>query len=322
MPHDLYAEIDQTAVDKLLSSTNYPVTVLEKSQSFPGCDNLALEREGSAYKYTDKQVDDLFERTVTSIEQGKRESDHHILEQLYAFACSIIDKCQSALNSASSDYQGPDKNSLQKIVDGGVRSLPANLRAITGDFGVYAWCPHLQVTVRQRPALNLASPRISLQNLRVEGSATGELWVKYPWLSCSHWHCHWVTKCDRVGSITVSIDVAADAHVDLSVQGAKVYGQGAFDRLRLDYWILRDIPLEGIANSALGNRRLLVYDASKLIETVPVLGSKFAIGAIDLPAMGHAIGVGVTLNQVRQISFEDRPAVMSSETEESAHVPA
>jgi hypothetical protein len=304
MAHDLYAEIAQSAVDKLLDSTSYPLTLFEKNQGFPGCDSLQLQQEGSIYKYSDKETDDLFAAAMSTVVlKNKKASaqDAHLNEQIFAFAGSIIEQTKKALDAtASPDYEGPSRADLETLINDGLPSLTTNLRKLFGEFGAYAWCSHLKVTVRQRPNLHLSAPRIDLKNLRVEGSATGELWVKYPWLNCYKWCLKWekVSKCDRIASASVAIDVASDAHVDLFTQGAKVYGKGSFDKLRLDYPILRDIPLEGIANSALGGSSVLVYDASKLIETVPILQSTFAISAIDIPPQANALGIGVTIQHI------------------------
>lgn len=77
-----------------------------------------------------------------------------------------------------------------------------------------------------------------------------------------------------------------------------MYVRGEFDSLRLDYPILDKIPLEGIANRALADRLVYVYDAAQLVETVPVLQSHFTVGSISLPPTASGISVGVTLRQV------------------------
>jgi hypothetical protein len=151
----------------------------------------------------------------------------------------------------------------------------------------------------RRPQINLRSPRIDLKGIRVEVKATGELWAKYPWWNCYKWCTKWkkVIKCDRVGSLTVAPEIAAEAHASVEARGTEVIVRGEFDRLRLAYPILDKIPLEGIANGALRDKLIFVYDAAKLVFAVPVLGSRFRVESINLPALDPGIGVGVVVRQ-------------------------
>jgi hypothetical protein len=185
---------------------------------------------------------------------------------------------------------------MKKILDGGVVGL-ASYRG-TQLKAHLAW---LRVCVGQKPSLTIGSPQVSIQNLKVDVSATGELWWYYPIPHCSSWCLDWsiTWAWTRIASITIrDIRIAADAHADTSVDGTKVKVTGVFDRLRLDYDILRDIQLEGIANSVLGSKPVFVYDASQLVATVPVLGSHFGISAIDLPSSIGSIEVDVSVKQV------------------------
>ena len=179
---------------------------------------------------------------------------------------------------------------------GGIKNLVNTL----GDWGLYAWCPYLRVVLKRKPQLNLGSPRIDLTNISITVTATGELWAKYPWWNCYQWCTSWkkVIKCDRIASLTVSPDIRAAAHANCESTGSRVYVRGEFDSLRLDYPILDKIPLEGIANRALADRLVYVYDAAQLVETVPVLQSHFTVGSISLPPTASGISVGVTLRQV------------------------
>ena len=104
------------------------------------------------------------------------------------------------------------------------------------------------------------------------------------------------TRC--AAAITVSLDVAAEAHADVSARGPLVAVQAAFDRLRLDYPILDKIPLERIANAALANQLAYVFDASQLVASVPVLGSKFKVDSVSLPSSSNSISVGVNIKQI------------------------
>jgi len=230
--------------------------------------------------------------------RGRPVGDQPVADQIYAFGGSILEQAKKALDVAttSSDYEGPDKKKLQEVVNGGIEGLVDTL----GDFGIYAWNPFLRVTIKKKPRVSLRSPRIDLNGISIEVAATGELWSKYPWWNCYKWCTKWekVHKCDRIASLTVSPDIAAEAHATIEAAAARVLVRGEFDKLRLDYDILNKIPLEGVANKALKGKPLFVYDASQLIATVPILQSRFGIEKIVLPPNPGGIGVGVVLRQI------------------------
>lgn len=300
---DLSAQISQSACDKLMDSITYPFIAAEKNEPFPGCSNMAAADTDTAfYRYKDTEADALLANCVKTVRtRGTSDTDVSIEDQIYAFGGSIIQQAKLIRDACEHpDYEGPDKAQLDKIIDGGIEHLGAGLRGIMGDWGIYAWCPRFRITVKSRPSLKLASPRIDLDGIRVEIRATGELYAKYPWWNCYKWCLKWekVHKCDRIASATVAPDIAIDAHADLTVAGLTINAQGTFDKLRLDYPILRDLPLEGLANKLLAARTMTIYDASKLIATVPVVESRFVIEALDLPASPHGIEVGVTLRAV------------------------
>jgi hypothetical protein len=293
-PGDLYAEVHQSASDKLLGSVTYPFTVFERKQDFPGCPNLAMARVGAFYQYTLKESTQLLTNAVKGAAPTKAIND-----QVYSFGGSIIEQAKKVLdaaNTAGQKYKGPNKKQLQAIVEGGIPNLVHTL----SDWGLYAWCPYLRVVARTEPSLTLASPRIDLTNVKINVTATGELWAKYPWWNCYEFCTSWkkVIKCDKIGSITVSPDIKAAAHANIEASGSIVTARGVFDLLRLDYPILDKIPLEGIANDALGSKLVYVYDASQLVETVPVLKSRFTVGTITLPGTSGGISVGITLRQL------------------------
>ena len=297
---DLSARIDQTACDKLLQSIHYPFVPLERNEPFPGCDKLVAAEVDGLYRYPDADVDRLFANSVEQINTRDTNTDVTVEDQIFAFGGSIIQQAKLVREAADKpDYEGPDKAELDAIIDGGIPLLGKSLRRVMSDWGIYAWCSHLRVTVKSRPGLKLSSPRIDLTGLRLEVRATGELHAKFPWWNCYQWCLRWrkVHKCERIASLTVSPDLAIDAHAGLEIAALRVLASASFDRLRLDYPILRDLPLEGLANSLLKVKRVPVYDAAPLIATVPVLQSRFVVDSLDLPPTGDGIEIGVNLRQ-------------------------
>lgn len=297
---DLYIELDQAACDKLVNSVSYPLTILEQSNPFPGCPNLALLDNGY-YVYTDEEVDKLFQSSLEAVLGKNKAKRSPVQNQIVAFGGSIIEQAKKAIDaSESKEYEGPARADLEKLVNEGMPRLTNNVRKLFGDFGVYAWCPHLKVVLKRKPNISINSPRTDLKQLKVEATATGELWFKYPWFNCYQWCFKWVKveKCDRIASLTVSVDVAADAHLDFATSGATIVAKPVFDRLRLDYDILDKIPLEGIANDALKSEQVKIFDASLLVTTIPIFNTRFQVDSIALPKKTGAVGMAASIKQI------------------------
>jgi hypothetical protein len=298
---DLYAEVNQGACDKLLDSVTYPFEAFEKSNDFPGCDKMGLvELEPPpVYEYTKAEVQQLLDQAVKQHSKGDRPS---LDDDVFSFCGSIIEQAKKvvdAANSAGNKYKGPDLKLMEAIVQGGIQKLPQTLIPF-GDWGVYAWCSYLRVIVRQKPHFQLGLPETDFKNIRLRVTAKGELWWKHPWWNCYHrcFEWHKVIKCDQHGHVKPTLNIAADAWAKFDAKGPIVEAYAGFDKLRLDYPILKKIPLEGIANSALRGKPVYVYDASKLIESVPVLKSRFTVDKVTLADKANGIGLGVRIRKV------------------------
>src|SRR5688572_27194620 len=108
--HDLFAEVNQTACDKLLNSGDYPLTVFEKKQEFPGCSRMAADDEGSFYEYSKPEIKRMLAESLQLVKSGKARSLTTLQSELYSFAGSIIEQAKKlidAANEAGSDYEGP-----------------------------------------------------------------------------------------------------------------------------------------------------------------------------------------------------------------------
>lgn len=298
--YDLKAEIDQSAADKLIMSVSYPFQLFETTKQFPGCIKSDGRNSNSMHVFSHEEIKTLLKDSLSNVRRGKfSDTDVTVSEQVYSFCGSIIEQAKKVIDAekvAGADYEGPDIAELKKILDGGIEELPQNL----GDFALYGWNSYLRIVVRIIPAIVLQSPRINLSQVKVEVTATGELWAKYPWWNCYKWCTKWekITKCEKIANITVSPTIAAEAHALCYATTTQVFLQASFDKLRLDYEIIREIPLEGLANDQLKDRLLFVYDARQLIATVPVLQSRFSIESIFLPESVDGIGVQIKLRQI------------------------
>jgi hypothetical protein len=297
-PRDFSAQIRQSSVDKLLDSTGYPLRVVDKSESFPGCDRKIIAKSTTSYAYTAAELDALLESAVRNA--GKGVHGETIDDEVFSWGGSVIEQAKRVLDASASGgekFRGPPEAYLKAIVDGGI----GNLRKTLGDIELYAHLRHLYVIVSKRPSITLSSPRIDLNGIRITVGATGEAWMKFPWFNCYKGCLEWkkVTKCERIASVSASLDIKCEAHALVEASGAKVFVRGVFDKLRLDYPILKEIPLEKFANEALRDRAVFVYDAAKLVASVPVFESKFSIDRIALPNIAGGIDIGVSLKQLK-----------------------
>jgi len=303
---DFSAELDQALCDKIISSANYPLTAMENVNPFPGCGKIAPEKISEIYAYSKIEIDELIKLSSDYIDDNKQESDATVYDQVYSFGSSfiqqakrVLDAIENAPKSGPQAYQGPDKDILEEIINSGVRGISKSIKPL-GDIEFYAWNSFLKIVIKDKPSIKLNSPRVDLSNIIINVIATGELWAKYPWLDCYKWCTVWkkVTKCERVASITVSLDIKAKLHCDLETEGARVKAVGKFDELRFNYPILDKLPLEGIANKSLQGKMIYIYDASGLMATIPLLQSKFSVQSIDLPSEVGKLVVAVTLKKL------------------------
>lgn len=301
--YDLYGEVGQSASDKVVGSVSYPFTAFEVSQVFPGCTKLAAEmvKEEAApfYELTKEEIADLLSTSVRDVSGSQSSSEISVSSEVFTFGGDIIQQARHVIDAASkagSEYEGPDVADLKKIVDGGIENLVDTL----GDWGIYAWCRYLRVIVEKKPQIKLSSPKLNLNGIEIKVTASGELWSKYPWWKCYKWCTKWkkVIKCKRIASITVSPRIKAEAHAVLKAEAAKIFAQGRFDKLRLNYNILDKIPLEGLANKALKDKLVYAYDAGNFVAAVPLLESKFTVDTVTLPASNDSLNVGISLRQV------------------------
>lgn len=297
---DFRAAIHQSAIDKLIASASYPLTLLERSEDFPGCDQMRTST-GNAVQLSDQQIDSMFGdagdnvATRTTLEMEEESID----DQLFEFAGDILADTRKMLDACDhAEYEGPSREELQSVLDRGVSGIRSSVSAF-GDFGAYAWCSYLRVRMN-RPGIDLGSPRIDIDGIDVDAKATGELWLKFPWWNCHQYCLKWkkVSKCKRAAKLTVGLGVTSDVSIELAADGANIDARGRFRRLRVDRPILREIPLEGVANKALKDKRVTVFDGSALIATVPVMKSRFVVDRIGLPVSANSLDVEVDVRQI------------------------
>ena len=122
-----------------------------------------------------------------------------------------------------------------------------------------------------------------------------------PWWNCYRLCLKWkkVLKWKRLARVSVSVKLVVAASAVLSTRGkATVIATGEFDKLRLDYYLLDKIELERIANKALKDKAQLIYDATQLVATVPIIAQKFRVSKVGLPSDASGVPINVDVEKV------------------------
>jgi hypothetical protein len=68
--------------------------------------------------------------------------------------------------------------------------------------------------------------------------------------------------------------------------------------LRLDYPILRDLPLEKILNPSLKSKHVPVFDGNKLVALLPYLNTVYKIRSLTISGTGE-IRADVIVERIR-----------------------
>ncbi len=310
---DLSAEVGQSTVDKLIDSVDFPFTIVEKSKSFPGCNKSSFNQinieNDALYEYKAKEIDRLFKNAVSQPDDlGFLGTKQEIRDQgdildivnneLLSVGGTIIEQARKALDVATNDpsnYQGPSVKELTDIIDGGVEKLTTR-----AGFGLYAWGKYIRVNLEKKPSIKLQSPKIVLNDIEVEAKATGELWASYKWPKCYRWCTRWkiVTKCSRIASVTMTVKVKANSHIDIHTQGAKVLAKLVIDYLALNYPVLDKLDFSSLANKGLKDKAVFVFDAGQLVATVPVIEKDFKAAQVRLPSSADSVKVEISIVKV------------------------
>jgi hypothetical protein len=135
----------------------------------------------------------------------------------------------------------------------------------------------------------------------IAGGASGEIWWYHPTFHCS-WLCfNWSTTWSWDVLVSASIDNVrfdVDARIDVGTSGAIVQVTGQFNKLRLDYPIFDQIPIENYINPYLTTKTLAAFDASQFVACMPVLNSKFRVDTVTLSPAPAQLAISVTVKQV------------------------
>jgi hypothetical protein len=309
--NDLSAKIDQSAADKLLNSVAFPLTLVSVSTPPPG--NLLTQEVANDYEVilsatrVQELLDAFSKASQTNIQSTSDIPDDETKFNLEALGniSETIESAKACLRameepqtptSAGQIFSFPDKAYLEGIVKGGVEGLLKTTKGLE----VKAICSDLRVIANNKPNLGLNGPKVSISNSKINVKATGELWAKIPSFHCSRWCTRWTIswRWVRLASVSVSITVDLDAYIEILINGKILNAKAHINKLRLAYPILKEIPLEAIANSQLKNKLIPIFDAGSFIACVPVVNSRFGIESISIPNVAGSIEIDIAIKQV------------------------
>lgn len=293
-------KIHQAFVEMVFGDIKYPLTAMDKHTPFEQSlsKGIGASESPDSVILTKDQVDHIFDKEVQEKSEPAQEVQVGVadLESQLQDLANLVRKSKDDALNENIPWEGPSEEELSDIFN--------RVR-----WEVVAHCSWLRVKLMRSPAFELKSPRSDIRALNVEVSATGELWVKHPWYKCvrrcprplHRLCCRWrrVWKWSRVASLTVrDVRFASHAFITFGVEpDGAVAGRPAFERLRLDYIILKEIPLEGIANEEVRKKgvRFDVARPSQLQVDLGALGLKYTVSGFEVPPDQSGITVHAIL---------------------------
>lgn len=322
---DLSATIDQSAFNKIINSADIPLVLFEHRDPFPspvsGKDGYKDYSEEGDTTYTYEKTKQLFQWAVENTKTSGIESEPDdifkkaLQEEWIRIKKEISDNIANYDNAVregkSVTFDGFKIDDLRKLEAGNVDQVFDFFEKVSAEkkintkFALRAHLSYAKVELTDRPSLAVNSPQFSAKNIRVKATATGELWAQIPRFICCRWfgpicicvrvEWHWV----KLAQLTVAPRIGCDATVVFDVENLKINATGRFDKLFLDYNILRDINLAAIGNIYLRRKKFELYDVSQFVASIPYINKNFAIEDIRIPAQTGNVKVDVDVKKIK-----------------------
>jgi hypothetical protein len=316
---DLSTTIDQAAFNKITSSMDLPLTLFEHKESFPGLavdkDNVKDITDSTDRLYSTQETRELFKWAVENspgakFRDGESENGYKQgVNQAWMDFKKEVSMIRSQTEQEGRKFQveGFTPEELKILEEGNVDQIFNLLqtKSSSANFAAKVHLAYAKVELVDRPTFTVNSPDFTAGNVRVKATATGELWIQIPRFKCCRYvlgicvcvkvEWHWI----RAASLTVSARVGTDATVTFAAENLKITATARFNRLYLDYNILRDINLASIGNYYLRRMKFELYDVSKFVASIPYIDKNFAIEDIRLPAQSNGVKVEVDVKKIQ-----------------------
>jgi hypothetical protein len=282
---DLYASVTQQAANKVLSDPKYPLNII--NQSYPPCvSGLSQISAEGVPEYSPQGMKDLLAWAANRkpILPFETETDNIAsrIDDAHKSFVGMLAQVDAQRTQAGTNWKGPSQADVAALRARDWIKLQACL----------AW---LSVDLNSKPSVQLSGSTIPISGIDTSIGATGVLYGYWPDFICDnycidhiccwgHFENHW----HYIGSLTVKgVKFTASGKVLPEVDGLIINLTATVDRLRLNYPILDQIPLEGFANDALSGKKIQVIDASKLVASFPYLNTSYQIAWIKLSGTGE-----------------------------------
>jgi hypothetical protein len=275
-----YAGVTQDLVDKVLGDVSYPLTVVDQRWSCVSMVGGFAPTATGELSASSKNELLTFAQTGATVSPDTDPPLDQIARDIRtnndAFVRSIME-IRAERKLAGDEWKGPTDAEIDAVEKQGI------------EFKVcLTW---LQVVLNSRPSIKLSGSAIPVNGIKLGVSASAQLWAKVPtWVCDKHcwpnnWCCwgHFEYRWKLVSDVTVrDIKIAADGKILPGIDKLLVLATGELTKLRLDYPILREIPLEKWANGELKNRRLPIFDAKEFVASLPLINAKYRIKTVAL----------------------------------------
>jgi hypothetical protein len=277
---DLYVAISQSAVDKVLTDANYPITLID--HWWP--DYNGTEFKNIATPYTQPRRAALLQwASAHAKSEGQEGKFAAAINSTQAAAEAELDRVTNMIAEAKKTGQAWSGPSAQEIVALKQRGL---------EFVPYL--KYIKVNVPARPVITISGDPIVVRNLNVIIDVIGQLYANMLQFRCTHYigpicvggefFWGWVKAFEiDLNDVHVKIEAAIHPVVD----ALTIVAVPEVTLLRLDYFILRDIPLERFVNPVISQKRFLLVDAIKLTAVVPYVNTNYHISSIRISGMGE-----------------------------------
>jgi len=295
---DIYASVTQHAIDRVLSDIHYPLTIID--EHYPPCvsglnapitqaTHLRPEARAELIAFAKKR------QPIPKFETPDDNIATRIDNAVAGFYGTLaeVDAQRDQVEKQGNQWRGPSKNDVDQIRQRGIID--------------FAFClPWLRVDLRSSPKIVLSASVIPVTNIDLSVGATGEVYGYWADFICDN-HCidniccwgHLENHWHYIGSLTVTdVHLKANGKVMPGIDPPrKVFLQASVDSLRLDYEILKEIPLEGFANNALAGKKFEVLDADKIVAALPYVNNKYGIDTLKLSGSGE-LRVDISLRKL------------------------
>ncbi len=282
---DLYASVTQHAADKVLSDPKYPLNII--NQNYPPCVSglTGMSTEGIP-RYSPQDAKRLLAWAANRKPIAPFETDDDNIasriDDAHKSFLGMLAQVDAQREQAGNNWKGPSK---------------AEVAALRGqDWQFLQPClGWLSVDLNSKPSVQLSGTVVPISGIDTSVGATGVLYGYWPDFICDN-HCidniccwgHFENHWHYIGSLTVrGVKFTASGKISPEVTGLIIDLTASVDRLRLNYPILDQIPLEGFANGALNGKKFQVLDARTLVASFPYLNTSYQVDWIKLSGTGE-----------------------------------